>query len=112
MLRQRQRTSGHAVTNPANYQLLKNGVAVAGGISQVYYGLDIANQLGSQYGLNVPKMNKYEAVLIVDANGRAPACMPLYRRPVPGRRVNTLRDTAGNPLRSTGTAPTAAPFRT
>ena len=31
----------------------------------------MANTLGSQYGLNMPKLNKYEAVLIFDGNGRA-----------------------------------------
>ena len=60
---------GSDVTNPANYQLLQNGVAVSGGISRVYYGLDIANQLGSTsegdgLGLNsFPKLNKYRGRL-------------------------------------------------
>ena len=38
--------TGDAVTNPANYLLLQNGVAVAGNIVKVDYGLNIASQSG------------------------------------------------------------------
>ena len=94
--------TGNAVTNPANYQMLENGSAVLGGISQVYYGLDIANQLGSQYGLNIPRLNKYEAVLIVDGNGSGPGVLPLSNGQYQFVVSNNLRDKAGNPLRSSG----------
>ena len=35
--------TGDAVTNPANYLLLQNGVAVAGNIVSVQYGLNEAS---------------------------------------------------------------------
>ena len=90
--------TGSAVTNPANYELMQNGVVIPGGISQVYYGLDEANVLGSQYGLNVPKLNKYEAVLIVDANGPSSGTPPLSDGQYQIVALNSLRDSAGNPL--------------
>lgn len=97
--------TGSAVTNPANYQLLKDGVNILGGISQVYYGLDMANQLGSQYGLNVPKLNKYQAVLIVDANGASPGVLPLADGQYQIVALKSLRDKANNQLRSTALLP-------
>ena len=42
-------------TNPANYKLLKDGVEVPGGITQVFYGLNKANQLAGQYGINATR---------------------------------------------------------
>ncbi len=97
--------SGSAVTNPLNYQLLRNGSLISGGISQIYYGLDEANQLGSQYGLNIPRLNKYEAVLIVDGNGSGPGAVPLSDGQYQIVSLNSLHDAAGNPLRSTGFLP-------
>ncbi len=97
--------TGNAATNPANYQLLENGVAVAGGINQVFYGLDEANALGSQYGLNVPKLNKYEAVLIVNANGPSAGVLPLTDGQYQIVALPNLRDLAGNPLVSLGNLP-------
>ena len=92
----------HSVLNPANYELLKNGSAINGGIVQVYYGLDIANQLGTQYGLNIPRMNKYEAVLIVDGNGSGPGTVPLSDGQYQLVVLSSVRDVVGNPMRSTG----------
>ena len=97
--------TGNAVTNPANYQLLENGVQVVGGISQVFYGLDEANALGTQYGLNVPKLNEYEAVLIVDSNGPSPGVLPLGDGQYQIIALSNLRDVAGNPLVSLGNLP-------
>ena len=76
----------HSVLNPANYQLLKNGSVLSGGISQVYYGLDIANQLGSQYGLNVPAMNKYEVGSFSTATAPLRASC-LFRMVIPIRGI-------------------------
>jgi len=61
--------------------------------------------LGSQYGLNVPKLNKYEAVLIVDANGASSGVMPLSNGQYQVVVLNKLRDMAGNPLLGIGPQP-------
>jgi predicted nucleic acid-binding Zn-ribbon protein len=97
--------TGNAVTNPANYKLLKNGVEVVGGISQVYYGLNMANTLSGQYGISSPKTNKYEVVLIVDDNGAGSGVMPLIDGQYQIVAKNSLRDAVGNPLNSTGMNP-------
>ena len=98
--------TGSAVTNPANYQLLQNGVAVAGGISQVYYGLDRPTCWADSTGFeHAARLNKYEAVLIVDANGAGPGVLPLTDGQYQIVALNTLRDKAGNPLISTGAGP-------
>ena len=39
--------TGNAVTNPANYLLLQNGVAVSGNIVRVQYGLNEASELAA-----------------------------------------------------------------
>ncbi len=100
--------TGNAVTNPANYSLLVEGVEVAGGVSQVFYGLDVAYTLSPEYGLNTQQTNKYQAVLIVDANGAGEGVEALtdgqYQIVVKG----SLRDAAGNPIFSTGQFPNGA----
>jgi len=93
----------HSVLNPANYEVLQNGSILSGGVSQVYYGLDIAYQMGSQYGLSVPRMNKYEAVLVLDGNGAAPGVVPLPNGQYQFVVLSSVRDAVGNPLRSLGT---------
>ncbi len=98
----------HSVTNPNNYQLMRNGEVISAGINQVFYGLDAAHDLGSQYGLNVPKLNKYQAVLIVDANGASSGVLPLSDGQYQVVVLNALRDKANNPLASTGPGPNGA----
>ncbi|MCG2682221.1 MAG: S1 family peptidase, partial [Planctomycetales bacterium] len=97
--------TGDAATNPANYALLIDDVEIVGGISQVFYGLDEAYELSPEYGLSAQQTNKYQAVLVVDANGAAGGVEALtngrYRIVV----KNSLRDKAGNPLLSTGQDP-------
>jgi hypothetical protein len=87
-------------TNINNYQLLRNGVAVSGGIVQAFYGLDKAYELTGQYGLNAQKTNKYQVVLIVDANGAAAGTLPLTDGQYQVVVKNTIKDAAGNPLMS------------
>ena len=94
--------TGNAVTNPANYQLLLNGVKVAGGISQVYYGLDEANALGSQYGLNVPQAEPVRGRADRRRQRRRPGVQPLGNGQYQIVALNTLRDVAGNPLKAAG----------
>ncbi|MEN6450154.1 MAG: trypsin-like serine protease, partial [Thermoguttaceae bacterium] len=97
--------TGSAVTNPKNYWLVYNGANVQGGISQVYYGYDIANTLGSQYGLNMPKVDKYQVVLVVDSNGAGAGVQALIDGQYQVAVTNALRDAAGNALNSVGPGP-------
>ncbi len=94
--------TGDAATNPANYALLIDGMEVAGGINQVFFGLDKAHELSPQYGLSAQQTNKWQAVLIVDANGASEGVEALtdgrYQIVIKGN----LRDKFGNPLLSTG----------
>ena len=72
--------TGNAVTNPANYKLLLNGVEVKGAITQVDYGMSEASELarnaindptdwGSYSDLSLLPTNHWEAVLTIDGNG-------------------------------------------
>ncbi len=74
---------GNAVTNPANYELLLNGVRIQGAITQVDYGLSEASVLarnaandptdwGSYSDLSLLPTNRWEAVLTIDGNGTQP----------------------------------------
>ena len=90
--------SDATATNIANYQLLRDGINVSGGITQAFYGLDMAYQLSGQYGLNAQRTNKYQVVLIVDANGVSPGVTPLTDGQYQIVALNSIRDKAGNPL--------------
>lgn len=103
-----------SVTNPANWALMKNGTIVNGGISKIYYGLNMASQLGqwsiedpADYAkfssfINAPASNKYEAVIILDGNGQAAGTPVLTNGNYQVVALNSLRDAAGNPLGRTG----------
>ena len=71
--------SANSVTNVNNYKLLMNGVALSGGISKIYYGLNEGSIMAGQYGLspNFAADNKYEAVVVLDGNGTAAGLVPL-----------------------------------
>ncbi|NLF09863.1 MAG: hypothetical protein GX594_18065, partial [Pirellulaceae bacterium] len=97
--------TGDAVTNPANYALLIDGVEIVGGINQVFYGKDIAYYMSGEYGLNAQLTNKYQAILIVDANGMAEGVLPMTNGQYQVVVKGNLRDEAGNPLYSTGLFP-------
>ena len=43
-----------SVTNPANWALMKNGTIVNGGISKIYYGLNMASQLRQRWSIEDP----------------------------------------------------------
>ncbi len=91
--------SASTATDAANYKLLQDGVNVYGGISQAFYGLDEAYQLSGQYGLNAQRTNKWQVVLIVDANGDGPGTEPLTDGQYQIVALNSIRDKVGNPLR-------------
>jgi len=120
-----------SVTNPDNWELLKNGVPLLGGIKAIYYGMNKSADLAQSglpkfAGLSRIPTNKYEAVLELDGNGfdpDPPGGIPelpvgvytvVARAPVapsgttPGR--SGLRDRVGNPLGSTGFVPAGQDF--
>ncbi|KKK83218.1 hypothetical protein LCGC14_2795590 [marine sediment metagenome] len=98
-------TGTSSVTNPQNYRLLHDDVAVLGGIREVHFGLNKASELSPIYGLSASKTNKFEAVLLLDANGNAPGVSPLVEGRYEIEALNSLRDVTGNPLGSTGLNP-------
>ncbi|MGA2061003.1 MAG: hypothetical protein ABSG67_11015, partial [Thermoguttaceae bacterium] len=107
-------TGSSSVTNPQNWALMKDGTVINGGISKIYYGLNMASQLGqwsiqdpadySQFASfqNAPASNKYEAVIILDGNGQAAGTPALSNGNYQVVALNSLRDVAGNPLGRTG----------
>ncbi len=120
-----------SVTNPDNWELLKNGVPLLGGIKAIYYGMNKSADLAASdpvkfAGLSRLPTNKYEAVLELDGNGFDPdppggtpelpvgVYTVVARAPIapsatsPGR--SGLRDRVGNPLGSTGFVPAGQDF--
>ena len=113
-------TGTSSVTNPQNWALMQNGTVINGGIAKIYYGLNMASQLGqwsiedpADYGqngkfgdftglLNAPASNKFEAVLVLDGNGQAAGTPALSNGNYQLVALNSLRDVAGNPLGRTG----------
>ncbi len=88
-------TTGGGVQNPANYQLLKDGVLMQGGILSVQYGLDAAS-------------NKYIATVYVDGNGLGAGVTPLTDGRYQLVVLSSVRDKAGNPLQGSGLNPNGA----
>lgn len=120
-----------SVTNPDNWQLLKNGVPLLGGIKAIYYGMNKSADLAQSdpvkfAGLSRLPTNKFEAVLELDGNGFDPdpggvtpelpvgVYTVVARAPIapsgtsPGQ--SGLRDRMGNPLGSTGFVPAGQDF--
>jgi hypothetical protein len=91
-----------SVLNTANWSLLKDGVQINGGINKVYFGLNMASQMNAQLGLNLPGSNKYEAVLLLDANGLSSGITSLLDGHYQIVALNSMHDVAGNPLGRTG----------
>jgi hypothetical protein len=91
-----------SVLNPANWALMKDGVQINGGVNQIFFGLNMANQMNTQLGLSLPGSNKYEAVLLLDANGLSAGTLPLSDGHYQIVAKNSLHDVAGNPLGRTG----------
>ena len=90
-------TGSSSVTNAQNWALMQNGTVINGGIAKIYYGLNMASQLGqwsiqdpadySQFAsfLNSPASNKFEAVLVLDGNGQAAGTPSLVQRQLSNR---------------------------
>ncbi len=116
--------TGDAVTNPANYALLLNGVKINGAIVGVQYGMNKAADLALLPGyadLNSTPTNHWEVILTIDANGTDPGTPQLkagdYRLDALAPKLPTtadptghsgLRDRAGNALGHTGFFPNGA----
>ncbi|MBN2217026.1 MAG: trypsin-like serine protease [Pirellulales bacterium] len=91
----------HSVTNLANWSLMKDGVELAGGISDVVFGLNVSTTLG----LNTIGSNKWEAVVFFDGNGSSAGVTDLAGGNYQIVASNAIRDVAGNPLGRTGYLP-------
>ncbi|MBI3466909.1 MAG: hypothetical protein HY000_28175, partial [Planctomycetes bacterium] len=92
------KTGTFSVENPNNWRLLRNGVEVTGGISNVEFDFNAAT-------------NKWEAVVSLDGNGSAqPGSPALTDGPYQIIALNSIRDAAGNPLGSNGFVPNGGNF--
>ena len=114
------RTILDSVTNPENYELLRNDRTFAGGVAQVEYGLNKAYELG----LSDVRTNKWEAVLHLDGDmvdptdGYQPLAHGAYQlniiNPIPNGNLSIsqsgLRDKNGQPLYGTGYVPTGSVY--
>ncbi|MDZ7616183.1 MAG: hypothetical protein U1E05_04215, partial [Patescibacteria group bacterium] len=97
-----EREGQHAVTNVNNWALLRDGVLVQGGISQVFFGMNAAADMSSVLGVNIPGTNKWEAVIIFDGNGMADGVTALGDGNYQVVALNSMRDRPGNALGRTG----------
>ena len=99
-------TGANSVLNPNNWSLMKDGVLVTGGISQIYYGMNEGNtQLG------MPASNKWEAVLVLNGSGDSQlGAADLTDGHYQIVATTALRDVAGNALGRTGYTPNGVTF--
>ncbi len=99
-------TGPNSVTNPNNWAVMKDGVLLTGGISQIYYGMnEAATRLGA------PASNKWEAVLVLNGSGNSQTTTPyLLNGHYQIVATTALRDKAGNALGRTGYTPNGITF--
>ncbi len=111
-------TGTGSVLNKANWSLLKDGVPITGGISEIYFGMNMASQITDKNGVPLfpgfVGTNKYEAVLKLDANGVTADTDTLPDGTLGTPLTNghydlvvlpSMKDVAGNPLGRSGFAP-------
>ncbi|MCC6124849.1 MAG: hypothetical protein IT426_07805 [Pirellulales bacterium] len=95
-----------SILNKANWSLLKDGVPITGGISEIYFGVNAASQITDVNGVllfpGFVGTNKYEAVIKLDANGATAGVPALTDGHYELIALNSMRDVAGNPLGRTG----------
>ena len=92
----------HSILDPENWALMRDGIEVQGGISQVFFGMNAAADLASSLGLNAAGSNKWEAVIVLDGNGMGDGITSLDDGHYQIVALNSLRDRAGNALGRTG----------
>ena len=111
--------TGASVTNPANYELLLNGVQVNGAVISVQYGMSEAANLAqmasanpSAYGqyadLDSVPTNHWEAVITVSGSAGGAKVTPLSAGQYTLVVKNTVEDSYGNVLGRTGFTPGGA----
>jgi len=114
-----------SVLNPENFLLYRGDVEIPFGVAKVEFGMNKAAELagtddglGGTYPSGWTASNKWEAVLILDANGPTSGVSSLgpgeytieARAPQPTEGVSGLRDKAGNPLGFSGFMPDGRDF--
>jgi hypothetical protein len=97
---EKMRTDGseNDVTDTRNWALMQDGVELLGGISEVHFGMNMAKTLG----LTGIASNKWEAVVMLDANGQTAGTPALTEGTYEIVALNSLRDEVGNALGRTG----------
>lgn len=95
----------HSVLDPNNWALVKDGVEVPDGISQVFFGLNMSATFSSVLGGSDVGSNKWEAVLVLDGNGVEDGTPSLADGRYEIVAKSSLRDVAGNALARTGFVP-------
>jgi hypothetical protein len=127
-------TNPDSILNPDNFVLFRGGVEIPGGVAHIDFGMnrsaDLAGTtvmvedidgtlLSFQYDLDSTPSNKWEAVLVLDANGSFNRGIPALKRGEytlqaltpqadtgPGAPAESgLRDRPGNPLAHSGFTP-------
>ncbi len=97
-----QGTGPNSITNPNNWSLVDNGVAVGGAIRSIEFGMNKAEDLAGVLPLDPVGTNKWEAVIEVDGNGLLTGVTPLANGHYQLIAKASLEDAVGNPMGATG----------
>ena len=102
-----------SVLNTANWSLLKDGMQITGGISEITFGMNMASQMTDRQRQSaLPRLDRHQQV----RSGASSSTPTAPRRALPlltdGHyqlvALNSMQDVAGNPLGRTGlSSPTA-----
>ena len=97
-------TSDYSILDPDNWALLKDGVEILGGVSEIDFGMNLASSMAEPMFDEYVGANKWEAILTLDANGNAPGVAVLTEGNYEIVAKDWLRDLAGNTLDASGYA--------
>ena len=95
-------TGPNSVTNPNNWSLVDNGVAISGAIHSIEFGMNMAAALSGVLPLDPVGTNRWEAVIEVDGNGLLTGVTPLADGHYQLIAKASLEDASGNALGSSG----------
>jgi|GEM_PF-2691440 len=99
----------HSVLNPNNWAILKNGVEIAGMITNISFGMSRSRDLATTGTLSYGS-NKWEAVIEFDGNGFANGDIPLGDGSYELILKKSVTDVAGNALGRQGLNPNGSDF--
>jgi len=100
----------YSLTNPDYYTITLDGTELDGAVAEVYFGMNKSADLADELGITPLRVNKWEAVLVLDGNGGLEGTPALEKGEYQLTLSNQVRDKSGNNLGRSGFDPDGSPY--